>query len=502
MLLLKLASTIMATKEEASGLLASGFIPKEPEEITAEWLHQVIAQYRQSKSLSPIKDPDDLVECEISERKASMGYLSSTYTIDVHFKCYSDQGMEQCGLVFFLKMLPSEAIQNGDRNRKLARDLRVFENEVRTMFHLLPMVQKSKSVQMCLPQIVYGSHDVDGNGVIVLIDEAQNCYRPITSTIGLSFDETQEVICRLAEMHAASTACLVQNDPEDFRLLEERTTQQAEAARDELLTVFRDYARFLKRIPGYIEMHRRFEKHRVALSATLVRSFRKPSQFPLKTLIHGELCASNLLFRRVKRGLKPLTRAPVRQGSLEFADVDEDEEGVANGQSDTVDIDVLFCDWKFATVSSPTVDLVMLLLSSTNQAARLKHTKQWLEQYYFCFTECLRTKFHMKLSKSYPEFDYDVFYQDYNDNLFTGYLQAVSLIVRELKFLEIEFNGAKDAKEKLVIGESLRYLGRRLLELTDELGPLLGKQAKSEESNNNNNVVVQESVSATIKLKH
>ena len=74
----------MAAKKKA--VLNSSFIPMEPEEITAEWLFEVINQYRILKEMSLVKSPDDLVSCEIAEKKSSKGRLSSTYVIDIKFK--------------------------------------------------------------------------------------------------------------------------------------------------------------------------------------------------------------------------------------------------------------------------------------------------------------------------------------------------------------------------------------------------------------------------------
>ena len=69
-------------------MLSSAFIPVEPEEITAEWLFEVINQYRLLKELSLVKEPDDLISCEIAEKKSSKGRLSSTYMIDIKFKVW------------------------------------------------------------------------------------------------------------------------------------------------------------------------------------------------------------------------------------------------------------------------------------------------------------------------------------------------------------------------------------------------------------------------------
>ena len=71
---------------ERDSVLSSGFIPTEPEEITAQWLFEVINQYREVKDLSLLKKPEDILECEINERMTSRGYISSTYNINVRFK--------------------------------------------------------------------------------------------------------------------------------------------------------------------------------------------------------------------------------------------------------------------------------------------------------------------------------------------------------------------------------------------------------------------------------
>ena len=69
-----------------NSILASNFIPMEPEEITADWLFEVINQYRKLREMSLVKSSDDLLTCEIAEKKSSKGRLSSTYMIDIKFK--------------------------------------------------------------------------------------------------------------------------------------------------------------------------------------------------------------------------------------------------------------------------------------------------------------------------------------------------------------------------------------------------------------------------------
>ncbi len=92
-----------SSKEESKKkILSTDFIPMEPEEITAEWLFEVINQYRQLREMSLVKSPDDLMSCEIAEKKSSKGRLSSTYIIDVKFKVGEKQKFKFVHKTFFL----------------------------------------------------------------------------------------------------------------------------------------------------------------------------------------------------------------------------------------------------------------------------------------------------------------------------------------------------------------------------------------------------------------
>ena len=86
---------------------------------------------------------------------------------------------------------------------------------------------------------------------------------------------------------------------------------------------------------------------------------------------------------------------------------------------------ILISDWKQCRVSSPNSDLAFFFLSSTSQSMRAKYTQDWLEQYYFSFTECLRSKFGIKLANVYPEFDFDVFCKDFKKHVYRAYLQVL-----------------------------------------------------------------------------
>lgn len=72
-------------------------------------------------------------------------------------------------------------------------------------------------------------------------------------------------------------------------------------------------------------------------------------------------------------------------------------------------------------------------------------------------------------------------------------------LTRELRFVENEFHYLKDNQEREKMGFSLKCVGRRLLELVDELVNILeSKEWKRDYLHLLNNK--EESVTATIKL--
>ena len=78
------------------------------------------------------------------------------------FQCFTSMGNEECSMGFFLKLLPSAAIINGEKNRNAARRNKVFQREVNVTFGILPQIQKAaltKGLSLAIPEIVYGSHD-------------------------------------------------------------------------------------------------------------------------------------------------------------------------------------------------------------------------------------------------------------------------------------------------------------------------------------------------------
>jgi len=495
-------------------ILTSAFIPVEPEEITAEWLYEVINQYRHLKEMSLVKEPDDLVSCEIAEKKSSKGRLSSTYLIDIKFKCYTSMGHEQCLMSFFLKLLPSAAITNGDKNRTLARKLRVFPKEVNATFGVLPQVQKfakNANLTLAIPEIVYGSHDSKGSGVIVLINEDKKGFASVRQYSGLTLPEVTVVIDRISEIHAATAAMFLSKNSENFEnkkdfLLKcdennpENTDENSLATlRQNTDLVLRTLTHFLRRVPGYLEKHQLICKYKHILVEHLMQSNSNTVE-PLKCLTHGELYERNVLFKQESNSRSESnSHSSMRQVSVEFNAEDTEDNEADTKASSNVDIDAIITDWKQCRVSSPNSDLAFFFLSSTSQSMRAKYTQDWLEQYYFSFTECLRSKFDIKLANQFSDFDFDVFCKDFKSHIYKAYLQAVLNLTRELRFVENEFHFLKEPQDRERMGYSLKYLGRRLLELVDELVNIL--ETKDWKITNNHLLNKEETtVSATVNL--
>ena len=85
-------------------------------------------------------------------------------------------GMEESDYSFFIKMFPSSHIYSNERGKYLVKRTKAFQREIETNFCFLRQlnmfVKKTMSPtdKIKSPDIVYGSHDEGGNGVIVWMD--------------------------------------------------------------------------------------------------------------------------------------------------------------------------------------------------------------------------------------------------------------------------------------------------------------------------------------------
>lgn len=69
-----------------------GEIPMEPEQISREWLFEVINQLRRQRDVPLLRKANDIVDCSIDECQASHGFLNTTYKLLAHFRYHTDSG--------------------------------------------------------------------------------------------------------------------------------------------------------------------------------------------------------------------------------------------------------------------------------------------------------------------------------------------------------------------------------------------------------------------------
>ena len=115
-------------------------------------------------------------------------------------------GMEESDYSFFIKMFPSSHIYSNERGKYLVKRTNAFQREIETNFCFLRRLnmfveentrktseltnrdRKPSSLQIQTPDIVYGSHDEEGNGVIVWMDAtAAHGFQPTNHCKGKLF---------------------------------------------------------------------------------------------------------------------------------------------------------------------------------------------------------------------------------------------------------------------------------------------------------------------------
>ena len=102
-------------------------------------------------------------------------------------QCYTTMGLEESDYSFFVKMMPSSHIHYNDRGKFIAQKTGSFKREIEANFCFLRSLNQfikehandSLADPIRTPEIVYGSHDEAGNGVIVWINEtAAHGFKP------------------------------------------------------------------------------------------------------------------------------------------------------------------------------------------------------------------------------------------------------------------------------------------------------------------------------------
>ena len=200
-------------------------------------------------------------------------------------------GLEESYYSFFVKMLPSSHIHYNDRGKFIAQRTGAFKREIESNFCFLPQLNKfvknagSQHSVIQTPEIVYGSHDVIGNGVIVWINEtASHGFQPTPHARGLNLTELSCVVCKLAQFHAAATAFLMSGQSMaeyphissgvDIDEIERNNEEECSKLVLEMSNVFKDFNRFVRRLPGHLHAYKACDRLRPSFVGTMLRSIR------------------------------------------------------------------------------------------------------------------------------------------------------------------------------------------------------------------------------------
>lgn len=186
-------------------------IPTEMEDITLPWVVMLTNQYLLKQGQSPLASDMEL-EFHVQDCKSSVGEFSSTYRIDAMVP-------NQMEFSFIVKMIP-----DNDPCRAYVFDAGLFEKENEMYFDVLPAIkfymqsQKQQPLRMdeggtassivdkLIPECIYGSHNMDGAGVLVFQCCAKEGFHDCEDPYGLKIEQMRSVIKSLAEFHAVSRA--------------------------------------------------------------------------------------------------------------------------------------------------------------------------------------------------------------------------------------------------------------------------------------------------------
>jgi len=410
--------------------MEENFIPTRPEFLTKEWLLLVINQYRSIKKLSLLRSPDDIRDVVSTPHTLANNVFSNSYQVRVDFVCITCMGQESLQYCFYFKL----AVQEPGHGQEIALEARLLESEVETLLGLVPRLRKmvreegvEEQVGLAIPEMVYGSYSNSGEGVLVSMDLLSEGYTRPGPGPGLSLTQLVAALEALARVHATS-ACLIEKEGleslvSQYPLLESHY-YNCQAVFQSVEPLLKEFSGLVRRVPGFFTQFQRLEKWRERAWNTLSASRRRRPSPPLLCLTHGSPSQENLLVK---------------------------------------DNNVFLVDWKLSDLGSPLSDVAFLILSSTEQATRTEHTRHLLETYHFTFCSTLqRLGYDAKVL--WPGFSLSTVIQEYDRCLFGAFLQSACHLMQQMKTLEGTFRMNKEEE----VGNSLRQVGRRVLDLVDE----------------------------------
>lgn len=288
----------------------------------------------------------------------SVGEFSSTYSVRVTLPKFQT---EQIG--FVVKMIPEN-----DPCRAYVFETGLFEKENEVYFDLMPAIKfhcKSSLIEEMIPECVYGSHNMDGAGVLVFKccsgQGFQNCQDPH----GLKVEKIRSVIKAMAEFHASARVFVVKfglngvgkrypslcQDMYSNGMLVKEISDCIESF-DLLLNCAISTPKENLSEDDLTEIQTQFLKLKSCDAFLLLGNLRRHSKTgKLTTVVHGELWDRNLML------------------------------------NDKFQVKIL--DWKNAKLASATLDLAFLMLSSTTFDVREDSTNDLLKSYHTIYCQTL-----------------------------------------------------------------------------------------------------------------
>lgn len=262
------------------------------------------------------------------------------------------------GKEFFISLIYKRQIASLQR-RKLFRADEAFANEINAYTQLVPVLRKFSRDRLPFPACVYAGADSEGD-LIVLEDLWRSGFRMVDRRKCLSYRQCRTVLRELANFHAVSLA-MKQVQPVLFHTMKEKVTEivytdeGAEFYTHSLQTSLRGtldslhYSNKNGALDGAIKAMERLNGRLYQIMSSSVRN----SHEPWKVLCHGDTWVNNLMF---------------------------------NDSHDQVKL----IDLQTMRYTSPVLDILHLLYTSTGIEVRANHTDELILSYQESLIDALR----------------------------------------------------------------------------------------------------------------
>ncbi|XP_059090470.1 uncharacterized protein LOC131886221 [Tigriopus californicus] len=405
-------------------------IPTEIGDITKEWARLVVNQHLFKLDKEMILTEDQITHFHVEDCKSGSGDFSCTYKLDVQVR--SSNGVVD-GYSFVAKLLPAE-----DAGRAYVFEANLLEKEIEMYFEVLPSLRaflrdqksgdRSAIIDRSVPECVYGSHNMDGAGVLVFNSSLENGFRHCDNPEGLSADELLITVDRLAQIHASGRAFLAEKTEELVRrrypsLSKDMYTNGL--LLDQFNQNLQTYSDLLHSAPlgEFSEAKELFDKLRCEHGVwDMLQGLKRRGPESLNTIIHGELWEKNILFH-------------------------------ANEPK------CVLLDWKNAKIASPMLDLAFLLFSSSNiHMISTEGQTKVLKAYHTSFCSTLKNLMPKCKPPSFSALQVD-FLQTVRDAL----MQSICIFVQEMEFMENAIT--KTAGQDVELVNKMQIYERRAMNL-------------------------------------